>query len=470
MRHGRLVVTRAIESASDSTLQTAGGEYLAALRNGQLARRSAPKPNKAEPLEGAAEQPSMAAAFGTGSRAMIVLFVLSVLLPLNWRIGSIRLTPYLLLLALSTLPCMALWLGRRRTPIILSDILMLCYCAWASIALLLAGMDNPIQGLGVLFLQCFGTYLLARMTIRDAAAMRFMVKTAVVALIVMLPFVVIEAVTGRNVILQAAHIFGRTHEAVDAGRRLGLHRAQGPFEHPILMGVFCASLLAFSFYGFRNSRYKILRWVAAPAPFMTAILSLSTGSLLAINVQLGFMLWARLTRAIKDRWRILTTGFVALYLLLDIFTTKSPIHTFVRYMTFSAQSSYNRILIWEFGSAEALRHPLFGIGMGEWQRPRYMSSSMDNFWLVQAVRYGMPALAMLFTAIWLILSRAGKMELHDRDDFLLRRGACFSIVAMMIAIVSVHLWNATFVWFMFLVGSCGWMSVPQRQALQPDGK
>ncbi len=462
IRHNRLSLTRSAKADDEAKPgYPPRNEPLVVERDGRLIRRPLARTETVEAADTHADEPG-SAPFGKGTQITIALFVISVMLPLNWNIGPVRLTPYLLMVLVSFVPCFVMWIGRRRTPIIPSDLLMLGFCVWAAIALVLGGgAESPVQTAGVLFLQTFGTYLLARMTIRDAASMRFMIRCVTIALVVLLPFVVFEALTGHNLILQIAKLFGRTPAAVDIGKRLGLHRAQGSFEHPILMGVFCSSIFAPAFYAFRNKRHVVLRWIGAPVAIVCAILSLSTGSLLALNVQLGFMLWVRLLRDVKQRWRILTTMFCAFYVLLDLVTTKSPIHTFVRYATFSAQSSYNRILIWEFGSAEALRHPFFGIGLGDWTRPRYMSPSMDNFWLVQAVRYGIPALAMMLAAIWVILRRAGKMDFQNADLVMLRRGMMFSVVATTISVISVHLWNATYVWFMFVIGACAWLSIPQ---------
>jgi hypothetical protein len=99
------------------------------------------------------------------------------------------------------------------------------------------------------------------------------------------------------------------------------------------------------------------------------------------------------------------------YVGIDLFSTKTPFHVFVNYFTFSKQSAYNRILIFEYGTAEVARHPVFGIGLGDWERPVWMSDSMDNFWLVTAVRYGVPALFLLLLGLLLgILWKAGQRK------------------------------------------------------------
>ena len=49
---------------------------------------------------------------------------------------------------------------------------------------------------------------------------------------------------------------------------------------------------------------------------------------------------------------------------------------------------------------EVGRHPVFGIGLNDWTRPwwRAKMASFDNFWLLQAMRFGLPTLIFLALA------------------------------------------------------------------------
>ena len=116
-------------------------------------------------------------------------------------------------------------------------------------------------------------------------------------------------------------------------------------------------------------------------------------------MQTGLIGWEVLTRGIRARWRLLSLGCVLAYFSIDLLSNRTPFHVIVTYLTFNVQTGYNRILIWQYGSAEVLRHPIFGIGLGDWERPAWMSSSMDNFWLVIAVRYGLPAFILICRAV-----------------------------------------------------------------------
>lgn len=398
------------------------------------------------------EQPVLTAA----RKALIVLFVVSLLAPFNVNLGPLRLTPVLGYLVLAFLPIVTIWLIRRPARLTLADALIPAYWAWASIAILKTQtFAQGIQGVGVLLLQSVGAFALGRILVRDKLSTVFLAQVMASVTIVCAVLALAESVTGVHVALRLANMIGPSWAGVEMEPRLHLHRAQVFFEHPILFGVFSASLLSLLAYWLPVGSLK--RKIGVPAAVIASFLSLSTGALLSLNVQLGLMAWGRIFRNKTGRWQLLSGVLAALYIAIDLVSTKTPFHVFVNYATFSSGSSYNRILIWQFGSASALNHPLFGVGMGEWDRPSWMHASMDNFWLVQAVRYGIPAFLFLFGAVIVLMARArwalGPSDTHDR----MRRGFIFAMIGTCVTITSVHLWNSAFIWLMFLAGCGGWL-------------
>ena len=167
--------------------------------------------------------------------------------------------------------------------------------------------------------------------------------------------------------------------------------------------------------------------------------------------------WERVLGKINGRWKMLFGLFGLIYLAIDLFSNRTPFHVFVTYFTFSTVSAYNRILIFEYGSAEVMRNPIFGIGLGDWIRPVWMSDSMDNFWLLIAVRYGLPAWLMLVGLmgglIWTIAQRKGLPQSWRRA----RHAWAFTLFGITVAAATVHLWNALFVLFIFLIGAGAWL-------------
>jgi hypothetical protein len=250
---------------------------------------------------------------------------------------------------------------------------------------------------------------------------------------------------------------------------MGLERTFGPFDHPILYGVFCASSFSLAYFVLAERRLMNFTGMSKVAGVALATFMSASGGPYVVLMMQGFVVaWERVLGTVRGRWAALFTLFGLAYLAIDLFSTKTPFHVFVNYFTFSKQSAYNRILIFEFGTAEVARHPTFGIGLGEWERPVWMSDSMDNFWLATAVRYGIPALlfliALLLGLVWTVGQRKGLPTEWRRA----RHAWAFTLFGIAVAAATVHLWNALFVLFFFLIGSGAWLLDAQPRRRRVD--
>lgn len=437
LRKGRALLRRAAAPDDSSELVAAGSEVVATLPPYISRRRG----------------------------VLLILFVLFTFIPVSQYIMSIRLTPMTVLLLSGTVPFTVFWLGRKYGRNVLPDYLMLTFSLWAVVSLSLNhGLAGGMQPSGIIFITTFGAYLAGRFLVRDVNSWYRLSSLLFLALLIILPFVVFESLTDSKPLIKLMSLLGDGIPPVQKEKRMGLARAQGPFEHPILLGIFMASLASLLTYTKRAQGRRRDQFASFLLSTVGVFCSVSTGPLLSLNVQYFLMVYNRLFGFFKSRWAFLMIAMVVLYIALDAVTTRSPFHTFARYATFNTQSSYNRILIWQFGTASVAKHFWFGIGLNEWERPSFMSSSMDNFWLVQAVRYGMPAFLMYAAAVLAVLLRLGRADLIDPGLQLIRRGIVFTFVGTIIAVTSVHLWNACYIWFNFLLGASIWLTMPEQAA------
>ena len=127
--------------------------------------------------------------------------------------------------------------------------------------------------------------------------------------------------------------------------------------------------------------------------------------------------------SVVDTGRLAAAAFV----VVSMFSNRTPFHVFITYLTFNLEASYNRILIWDFGTAEVMRNPLFGIGYGEFDRPWWMHASVDNFWLLIAMRHGLPAFFLFAAAILLIMYKIGRQRIVDPEIAACRTGLLISL-------------------------------------------
>jgi hypothetical protein len=402
---------------------------------------------------------------------LIAIFILSWALPIIFHAGPLRFSPYRLILVPLFVPCVIMWLsgtaGRIRAP----DIVILLFCLWASVTLIVAhGIDGAWQGSGILLIETFGSYLLARCFIRDAARFRAMVRSLVWMVAILLPFALFEALTGRPILLD---LFGQVFNVFDAQLmvpRHGLYRAQGPFEHPILFGVICSSAFALAYYVLGTSGRGLGKLVR-PGLIATVVgTTMSLGAIVSLGVQLVLIGWDKLTRVVPRRWVKFAALVTSAYLTVDLLSNRNPFVVFIYYAAFDVHAAYYRVLIWDYGTQSVFNNPLFGIGLGDWVRPHWMHESADNFWLVIAMRHGLPGLGLLVLAFLTICFQLGRLTHLGDEAMACRKGLLISLVGLAVAAVSVHLWNATYSLFLFLLGSGVWLLDEEQQLVPPKGR
>ncbi|MEL6830286.1 MAG: O-antigen ligase family protein [Pseudomonadota bacterium] len=418
------------------------------------------------PLQDETDRPAVQSSPEDRTRAsamafLAVCFVGALCMPLSYTIAGIRLPIYRMVLITLFIPMLARLFSDKNNRFLAADAYVILYCAWATIALIYHHGAAAIETAGVTLVDALAAYLAGRTLITSKADMHLVLRYAFVFLVLLIPTVLVEALTGRNIILQFFSSFGDAHPNTDQGIRMGLHRVQGPFEHPILFGVFSASLFVLAALG-RAFKSLFLTILFTATALMCALLSLSTGALLLVNVALILMLWRRMFIGYAHRWKLLGGCASAAYLIIDIASNRTPFHVFVSYLTFNSGSAYNRINIWIHGTAEVERYPILGIGMNDWTRPSWMSASIDNFWLVQAIRYGIPAFILLSIAIYFALRQVSQPTQLGPETASLRRAMVFALVSILFAICSVHLWNAIHSWFMFLIGAMSWIALKDQ--------
>ena len=406
-----------------------------------------------------------------GVPIVVAVFFLAMMLPtpVSLNIGSLRLSAYRIVLIVIFFPMLLQLATGQRGRINIFDGLILAHCAWVMLALInWGGVGQGIESGGIYTVECAGAYLLGRLYIRSYEDFAEVAKGYVCLVLATLVFTVPEALTGIHILHDGISSAFGGPKAAFIEPRMGLERTFGPFDHPILYGVFCASSFSLAYFVVAEKRLMNFSGMAKVAGVaLAAFMSASGGPYLVLIMQ-GFVItWERVLGAIQGRWAALFSLFAMAYIAIDLFTTRTPFHVFVNHFTFSKQSAYNRILIFEFGTAEVARHPVFGIGLGEWERPVWMSDSMDNFWLATAVRYGLPALLLLVCLVLGLVWSIGQRKNIPAEWKRARHAWAFTLFGITVAAATVHLWNALFVLFFFLIGAGVWLLDTKPKATRP---
>jgi len=387
----------------------------------------------------------------------VALFLIALVIPWVFYIGSLRLSVYRLVLLLTFLPCLIRWIAGKAGRIRIADIALLLYLFWVTLSfVVIHGWESSFQSAGIIILETMGPYLLARCYVRDAEDFYNVVRLLFRIVVALIPFAIIEFVSGVNVSREIfAIVLPTLTDAMPT--RLGLTRVQSMFDHPILFGVFTGSIFALVHLvlGYRRDTVQRLSMTAIVGA--TSMLSVSSGPLTALVTQ-GFLLfWNALLSAFRFRWILLIALVTFTSLAIELVANRSLLDIVVTHFLFDPGSYWFRKVIWTYGTASALNHPLFGTGLGDWERPPWMSPSIDNFWLLQAVHNGLPAAFLILLAFGSIFLAVGlKKGLDDKLDNY-RTGFLIAMTGFFQVGWTVAFWDAAYVLFVFLMGSGVWI-------------
>ncbi|MEM7668240.1 MAG: O-antigen ligase family protein [Pseudomonadota bacterium] len=405
----------------------------------------------------------------SGQPLLAIIFLLTLFFSVNIPLGPVVMQPHRIVLLVLFVPMLLKLISGRPVKPILADWLVLFSALWAGVSL---AANHPIGQIiepsGIYILEFFGAYLLGRMLILSSADFQRFVKVLYWSLPFMLVLAAVEAFTRRPIGL---NLIGKTIHLNPGDIRFGLKRAQVTFAHPILYGAYVTSLLGIVWYALEPSASFVARAARAILIFVTSFFALSSGAMIAFVVQSAFIGWEMITRRMRRPWTLLALLFVALYIFIDLFAGGSPFHVLVRYASLNTGSAYNRILIFEYGSANVMANPLFGLGERTWERPNWMVASVDNVWLVIAMKHGFPAILSIGLAIFLLLRKISLQRLEDPLDRACRAGYLVTMGGLIIAGGTVHYWQAMLALFMFLLGAGGWvLQTPAAGAGQAPAK
>lgn len=384
----------------------------------------------------------------------VIIFVLSLLLPttISFSIGDFRLTIYRVVLLVFFIPCFVRVMNGRYGKALLADKLLLGYAGGMILSLSAhLGLAGGGKSGGVLVLESYGAYLLARSFIRNEMQFAAFIRLLFFIIASLSLATIPEALTGKNIFQpHVAHI----------GGRLGLTRAFGPFDHPILYGMFCASAVSLTlFVPINTLQEKGTHFFRAGWVIVAAFMSVSSGALVTVVVQLILTMWKGLTRTIASRWHLFSVLLIIVYVMIDLLSNRTPMRVFLHRLTFSAETAYTRLQIWDSGiKYNVMEHPWIGIGFDEWSRVSWLGPSIDNYWLVIMVRHGLPTFCLLSLGIIALLYTVKRYVYLSEPAQLMRTAWGFAMIGLIIAGSTVHFWNNLHAWFFFLLGSGAWMA------------
>lgn len=413
----------------------------------------------------------------------VFLYLLGIAIPIEFKIGPLNMSGVRTVLIVFTVPILIKLLQGRYGKLLFTDFLFFLFSIWVIITLFKNTPASALSFGGSVAVEFFGGYLLARAYVRSAESMLATYRAVLILLIFTIPLALYEGQTGQALIpnlirsLKFSSFPDFTHPT-DA-MRLGLYRPQVIFAHPIHYGLFGSTVFSIIFVGFEQVFSKTRRYMSSALIFIAVFLSLSSGGLLPVFIQMFMIFWAFSFRRYGGKWYILLSLMFMMYLLVSMISNRTALDVFMSYATFNPGNAYWRKLIFIWGMQNVWANPFMGIGLNDWFRPEFMTpDSVDNFWLLNAMRYGIPGFLLITTGFLLPVWRIAWHRIEEANPaWKLRRAWVFTILALTFALSTVDVWSTALSYVAFLFGSGIWFlsinapgRLPIKELAAPSGE
>ena len=394
-------------------------------------------------------------------RRLVRLIIISLLLPVSFEVANTRLTPSLLLMiGLAPFLVQQYLSGvvRWRTP----DFLFILYILWQALTILLNNPERFVAFTGQQTLITLVGYLAGRLLVLNKQDFISLILFWAAASMVSVPFAMYEAIWDDPIILRIIldyTPFG-TMRLNDYEARLGLHRAQFVFTHPIHYGLMGALVLMPYWLGLASQVSAAKRTLGALVIFCATFLSVSSGAVLSVAMQIGVFISHRIAARMGPPWRLLLAFGAVFYVVLELLSNKSAFVAISGRLAFNSATAYYRTLIWEYGSAQVMRTPIFGNGYNYWPRPHWMTnSSVDNHWLLLAMVHGLPALVLFASSLLYAFFAVNHIKLFgDTELDRMRLAWTLALIGFCMSASTVAIWGEIQMFFMLLFGGGFWLA------------
>lgn len=328
------------------------------------------------------------------------------------------------------------------------------------------GSPTPVFAfLGVVWevVYYFSPFLIAILVFTTEDVRERVARTLLAVTLVIACIAVAERVLGFNPISRYAPVVDDLVLALSLSRfRDGVFRAQGTFEHPLMLAEFASMACAFGLSYLLIASTAGLRLLAAAGLLAGLASAYLSGSRVAnVSVVVAFLtvlvVWAVRARAARpQQTAVITRLFIALVLGILAVLAVPLVQALVEGRTLSeASSSSARLQMIKYGVPAIFDAPFFGHGIGEAIRLAGVHGTaniltLDNYLLLVGIESGLFAL-LLFLALfllpgWMIFKHVTDQPGSDHAFLIATLGTLLSLLSVRL-ILSIP-YNMVFVYLL----------------------
>lgn len=398
------------------------------------------------------------------------LFIISLFIPAEFFlfVGGLRLEIYRIILGASVVVTIAhIFQNKMRYEI--TDKLVIALTILGSISLLVNHGLGGIEKAGIFSFEVFGSYFLARKGLNTRAKVeQAFTLLGTMVLIVFIP-TIIETLTGHKIIHGIARAITGHNVLNDSlytssYMRMGLTRATGAFDHPILNGTVAAVAVPISLFLVLKYR-KPINFVKFFACIICAMSALSSAPLLVLIVQGSVVGYVKLKQIIKHRMKYVVMALLSVAAVIHVVSNRGIFKLIIHKATFNPHTGTHRLLIIEYLQDDIMRNPFLGAGhKAYWSAPAWMGQSIDNYWMAIAFKFGIPYAVGVFALGMLCLLKIHVSKVPKKRDYL-AYAMIATIISLMVMGITVHMFGKVHPILFFVFGIAPTLFYPPRPKL-----
>ena len=386
--------------------------------------------------------------------------LVTLLTPAYFNLGSLLMSPSRLFFII-IIPIIAIKVIMGKVhKFLLVDGLIFFHVLWSTLAIAVNNSNVAVQFVGLNSAVILGGYLTARVSIRSYSDFIAFCKIIAFVAIISLPFALIETRTGNSILpalIDQIPGFSTVPNNTYAPR-MGFYRVQFLLAHPIHYGLFCSVAFGLTFVVLKGYWSDTVRFGASAIIGFCCFLSVSSGPFLSMIIVIFLIVWAWMMKSSNSKWKILFTIIFLVYIMLEVSSDGPIIYKLITSMAFSSSTVNVRRVLLEYGISQIGRTPWLGVGYNSWGLPVWMTGSLDNYWLLNALVFGIPSFLALVMAFVLSMMKIGKRVFDGRPELIVARlGWVFVMISLSLTLATVTVWSEIQSLVFFVFGSGIWL-------------
>jgi len=347
------------------------------------------------------------------------------------------------------------YMSRRRdgtNVVIPSDIIALVAAFWMVLAAVVTeGAAVGLKGGGAMALEFSGSYFICRYLLGTVDSAVHLVTFGCKVMFVVIFLAILDPLTGHSfvhdTVAKLTHYQMAFQPDGDSFVRNGLVRARGPMEHAILFASACGWFATFALC---THGLRLFSAAMVVCSVLGVIASQSKGPLVALFMQVSFVILLYATERFAWRWKLLKLMVLAMLAVVFLYS-HSPVATLLQLGGLDPSAGWYREVIWGTVGPLVLDSPMFGIGIGDnwdWQASDVLAGpTVDALWLKAAMMFGIPGSAL----IWLTCTSAFWLGADDHSEVLSLKEQRLTVALGIVVAMSlflgftVHFWGTCWV-------------------------